>query len=278
MKLTRSREEGIPFSLSRWTDVPQAKWAWFLQQMEQGHMICFDPRTGIPSRWSLAPEDTLGMVWWTKDPKNLIDYAETLRKYDNLVINVTLTGWEEVEKGAPNLSTGAQLLARAAEVFGPKRVNWRFSPVPMVQDTVSRFERIARLVYTSGIDRVFLSFLQENDRVPETRSSEERVELMRQMAEIGAKFAIKVLLCNEDRTLAGLDPHWNLSAGVCADPKEFEAPASVAMPSEGCGCILMADPFTVNESCTMGCTYCYASDQTLAEKKRNTTRTLPVLR
>ena len=49
-------------------------------------------------------------------------------------------------------------------------------------------------------------------------------------------------------------------------------------PSEGCGCVLMADPFTINESCTFGCQYCYAADKSLAPKKRNTTKGhLPVV-
>lgn len=280
MKLISGREEGIPFSLSRWTDVPgdQGKWAWFSKQLEQGHMVAFDPRTGIPGHWSLKPEDTLGLVFWTKNPTNLIEKAEIFKKYENLTINVTLTGWEEVEKGAPNLAMGAQLLARTVETFGSENVNWRFSPVPLVEDVVSRFRRIAQLVYTSGVDRVFLAFLQENDRVSETRLPSKRISLMNEMAEIGAKYGIKVILCNEDRTLAGVIAHPNLSAGICADPRDFNLAAPRVLESEGCGCVLMADPFTINESCTMGCTYCYASDQTLAQKKRNTTRNLPIVR
>ena len=89
---------------------------------------------------------------------------------------------------------------------------------------------------------------------------------------------MQVILCNEDSTLRRVSelPE-NLSAGVCAPPEDFALPGLARPPSEGCGCVLMADPFTVNETCTMGCSYCYAADKTLAPKKRNTTRHLTVL-
>lgn len=270
-------QAGFPYSLSRWTDVPAAKWDWFKASMDAGMMVAFDPTNGIPSRWSLKPEDTMGLVFWTKDPTNLIRDAAVLRRYP-LRIHVTLTGWEEVEKGAPDLATGAELLADALRTFGPSVVTWRFSPVPQVSDAVERFEAIAEKVGPAGANRVFLAFLQENDRMPETRSADDRIWLMAKMAHIGEKFGIHVDLCNEDRTLAGLNPHRNLSAGICAPPEDFALPAGKKAASEGCGCVLMVDPFTINESCTMGCTYCYAADQGLSSKKRNTTKGLPVVK
>ncbi len=276
--INSAREARMPFSLSRWTDVPAAKWEWWKEQLAQGEMIAFDPMAaGAPKHWSLKPEDTLGLVFWTKDPTNLIHDAPWLGDY-NFRIHVTLTGWEEVEKGAPNLVTGANLLARTTEAYGPGRVTWRFSPVPIVSDTVGRFQRIARIVGPAGVDRVFLSFLQENDLMPETRSELERVQLMKQLADIGALYGIKVFLCNEDESLVGRGEYQNLSAGVCAPPTDFDQPGRQKPPSEGCGCIHMLDPFTLNESCTMGCKYCYASDKNYAPKKINTTRSLPVIR
>ena len=101
---------------------------------------------------------------------------------------------------------------------------------------------------------------------------------MVEMAKIAKGYGMQVILCNEDSTLRRVSelPE-NLSAGVCAPPEDFALPGLARPPSEGCGCVLMADPFTVNETCTMGCSYCYAADKTLAPKKRNTTRHLTVL-
>lgn len=278
MRLIDGKAEGIPLSLSRWTDVCASKWAWFMAQMAQGYTIAFDPRTGIPGRWSLRPEMTAGMVWWTKNPQPLLDDAPAFSGH-NMKVHVTITGWEEVEKGAPRTEDAAEMLCKVAECYGAENVTWRFSPIPLVSDAVARFEKIAAIVGKSGVKRTYLSFLQLNDRVPETRTREERLVLLTEFAAIAQPHGIQVLLCNEDRILhrvAGLPS--NLAAGVCQAPEDFGQPGMKVPPSEGCGCVLMADPFTINESCTLGCTYCYASDKSLSEKKRNTTRSLPVIR
>jgi hypothetical protein len=270
------REEGIPYSLSRWTDVPAAKWAWFTQSVAAGKMIAFDPRNAIPYEWSLKPEDTLGLVFWTKVPQRLVEAHSMLAPY-KAKFHVTITGWHEVEHGAPSALESAIWTRRLAEAWGPENVVWRFSPVPLVPDTLKRFEAIATEL-AGSVGRVYLSFLQENDKLPETRDREARLELMVGMADIAKYRGMRVLLCNEDRTLARVDglPS-NLSAGVCAPPEDFAQPGLERSPSEGCGCILMADPFTINETCTLGCQYCYAADKSLAPKKRNTTRSLPVV-
>lgn len=270
--------EGLPYSLSRWTDVPgdEGKWAWFKTQVKQGSMIAIDPRSAIPSYWSLHPEDTLGLVFWTKNPENLVFDAPWLKNY-RFKAHLTVTGWTEVERGAGSLRQQLDRLYAAATTFGPDRVTWRFSPVPMVSDVVRRFEEIATTASRAGLDRVYLSFLQENDLMPETRSPEDRANLLVQMAEVGAGRGIRVLLCNEDRTLQS-NLHPNLASGICAPPEDFSLPDRQVSPSEGCGCVLMVDPFTLNESCSIGCEYCYAADKHFAPKKQNTTRTLPIIR
>lgn len=278
-KLRSGREAGFPYSLSRWTDVPHAKWSWFMESLKGGAMIAFDPTTAIPAWWSLRPEDTLGLVFWTKDPTNLLFDAPRLRDH-KVKIHVTATGWEEVEKGAPTLRQAANLVGMTAEAFGVENVTWRFSPVPIVPDVVERFDAIMALAASVGIQSVYLSFLQENDLMPETRSEQDRLNLLAQMAELGAPRNVKVYLCNEDRLLAKYPGyHSNLASGVCAPPEDFALEGRSLPPSEGCGCVLMVDPFTQNESCTLGCKYCYAANNGSAAKKRNTTKTqLPIVR
>ena len=277
--VNRGRAEGLPYSLSRWTDISGSppKWAWMMDAFHRGEMTAFDQRTAVPSRWSLRPEDTLGLIWWTKNPENLIREYARLREYNNQ-IHLTLTGWEEVERGAPSLSEGVALLDRVAHLYGSDRVFWRFSPIPDVPDVLERFTRIARMASASGIREVYLSFLQTNDRMPETRTPATKLGLMRQMAAAADAFDLSVRLCAEDRMLMGIDSlPKNLGSGVCVRPESFAIPGQDRPPSEGCGCVLAVDPFTINETCTMGCQYCYAADHTLSPKKRNTTRHLPLL-
>lgn len=241
-------------------------------------MIGFDPKSGVPARWSLAPEHTLGLIFWTKDPSNLIRDYSLIQGY-NVKVHLTATGWEEVEKGAPSIQESARLIRQTAQVFGPQNLYWRFSPVPTVEAVVERFDYLSDSAQDSGLTRVYLSFLQKNDLLPETRSLAQRLSILDRLAEIGEKKGIRVLLCNEDQSLIGVqDLHPSLGSGVCAPPEDFAQEGSEVPPSEGCGCILMVDPFTVNEACTLGCRYCYSADQSLSPKKVNTTKRLQVIR
>jgi hypothetical protein len=272
MRTRSGREERVPYSLSRWTDVSgsQNKWEWFRASLAEGGMLAFDPRTAMPSYWSLKPGDTLGLNFWTKDPSNLLADRDLLRPY-KVKIHMTITGWEEVEKGAPTLDNALWLLQETVKAYGRDNVTWRFSPVPMVPDVVSRFRKIADVARQVGLPRVLLAFLQENDLLPERRTPIEKLALLKRFAAEAPK--LDILLCNDESNLL-VERIERVAYGICAGPDEWEGDAT---PSEGCGCAIMIDPFTINESCTFGCQYCYAADKSLAPKKHNTTRSLPVV-
>jgi len=262
------KAEGLLYSLSRWTDLPAAKWGWLTRQLQQGWMVGFDPRTAVPSRWSLAPEDTLGLVFWTRDPTNLIANPHLVKAH-HLVVHMTLTGWHEVEHGAPGIEKGLDLMRGLVDTFGAENVVWRFSPVPAVKDAVTRFGQIARSVEALGVNKLYVAFLQPNDLMPEGRSVGARQELLRQMAGVTG---LTVRVCQADKTLVGFPLHTtpNVGYGVCEDGRHFASPG--VRSTEDCGCALAVDPFTVTESCTMGCSYCYSANENISPCKRDTTK------
>ena len=266
MRIRSGREEGLLYSLSRWTDVPAAKWGWFRYELKNGFMMGVDPRTAVPGLWSLKPEDTLALVFWTKNPAPILRDAEVLSEYRK-AIHVTVNGWEEAEKGAPTLEEGTDLLRRTIEVFG-QDVIWRFSPVPLVPDVVSRFEAIVNLLGSRAVGlSVYISFIQDNDLITEPRSAPEKVHIIQQLRAIAKRHWMNLRICMADDI--ALNPLVADLGGVCEDGVRFEA-----TEWEKCGCALSVDPFTINESCVYGCSYCYASDKTLNPKKRNTLKVL----
>jgi DNA repair photolyase len=228
-------------------------------------------------RWSLKPEETLGLIFWTRAPGNLIADAHLFRDF-KVKIHMTVTGWHEVEKGAPSLREGAHGLRRLVDTFGPDNVSWRFSPVPMVDDVRERFSEILEVASGASLKSVYLSFLQPNDRMPETRKPEDRRALLGELADMAGQKGIEVRLCNEDRLLANAPPVPNLCSGVCAPPQDFELEGRSIPDAEGCGCVYMVDPFSINEACAFGCQFCYTADKSSANHKRNTTKPiLPVI-
>jgi hypothetical protein len=256
------RQENLPYSLSRWSDLPHAKWDWFKRSLAAGQMIGVDGRTGVPGMWSLRPEDTLGLVFWTKNPANLVKDRALLAGF-RFRVHVTLTGWHEVEEGAPGIEEGIRLIGATVDAFGPDAVVWRFSPIPVLptHDVLARFWTIVQGVRAVGLRRVYTSFLHDNDLLPETRAEDARQALLLNLAEKAGDFDL--ISCRIDPTR----PIGTVRKGVCEDGFTF-APG---LDKDACGCALTVDPFTVNESCTMGCKYCYAADRALSQIRRNTT-------
>jgi sulfatase maturation enzyme AslB (radical SAM superfamily) len=130
-----------------------------------------------------------------------------------------------------------------------------------------------------GISSVFVSFVQTNDLMTEPRTNLDKLWTLMAMADAAPD--TRILLCNDDASaLTGEHvPHSvvpdHLRAGICVAPGVVGLEAAAV---DGCGCVMMADPFTINESCTMGCRYCYAADKSLSDAKRNTTRRLPLVK
>lgn len=265
--------ERVPYSLSRYTDLPgtTSKWRWFEECLSIQQMIAFDPKTSIPSVWSLAPSDTLSLVFWTKDPTNLIASQLRLQPY-NVVIHMTATGWREVEKGVPIIAEAGRLLVEASRAFS--RVHWRFSPIPLISDqlVIERFKRLLDFAVQAGRQEVYVSFLQPNDVIAETRSAGARFDLLNRLSE--AARPLRVVLCKDDRSL----DEWQgarYSLGPCVPTSDFRVGE---LSLESCECVSMVDPFSVNESCGYACQYCYAGDKALAVRKRNSVRGLPLYR
>lgn len=276
MSILSGRAANLPYSLSRWTDVPAAKFDWLKLQLMQGWMEALDPK-GVPGKWSLKPEDTLGLIFWTKNPSNLLVYLDLFEAY-RVKVHVTVTGWAEVERGAPDIVLGTDLLCLAVRYLGATNVTWRFSPIPLVPDILKRFEFILENAAKAGIRQVFVSFLQENDRLPETRQKSERIRLLQRMGALAHEHQVMVRLCNDDFSLLeGIEATPGLSLGVCAPPEDFLFEGQVLAPIEKCGCVKAVDPFSTNEACAYSCAYCYTADPQVAIRKRNTTAHLPIL-
>jgi hypothetical protein len=227
-------------------------------------MVAFDSQSIAPQVWSLAPEDTLALVFWTKNPKKLLENRKLLDPY-NVIVHMTITGWHEAEDGVPGYQEAAALMYLASQSF---KVYWRFSPIPILplDELEGRFSYLLNYAsLASGLDRVYVSFLQENDRVPETRSWRERRDILNMLADKARSRDVEVILCSDDRDLWTQDA--SFSTGPCVPATDFER----EVRSEDCGCVLMADPFTVNESCGYNCAYCYAADKILSFERRDTT-------
>lgn len=251
----------LPYSFSRWTEVPgdPSRWEWFKSRVRQGVFDGFDPvHSGVPRSWSLLPEDTQELIFWTKNPLALLVDRSVLAPFEGKVsVHVTCTGWgEEVERGVPGYKKVLPLLQPLVEVYGPERVTWRISPVP--EREVALLLPLFDLAAGTGIKRVFCSFLQENagmgqGLLPPWQKKEDALALV----EFGFDRGMQVSFCYDDQRFApGV-------VGVCSPPTTPET------PTDDCGCSLAVDPFGIHESCIYNCRYCYVTTPLLGPKRHN---------
>ncbi|WWR15619.1 DUF1848 domain-containing protein [Lachnospiraceae bacterium JLR.KK008] len=263
-------------SASRRTDIPNYYSRWFLNRLREGFLCVRNPwNTRQVSRISLSPEVVDCIVFWTKNPADMIKYLEYLEDY-TYYFQFTLTGYgRELEPGLPDkrgelLSTFRTL----SEKIGRERVIWRYDPILFDERYtmayhLKAFERIAGHLadYT---ERVVISFL---DLYAKTRrnlngfdsaamTAENMTALAGEMAQIAAGRHLTIESCAEQIDLHSV----GIEHGSCIDQKLIERLAGCKLKGrkdknqrESCRCLESVDVGAYH-TCLNGCKYCYAND------------------
>lgn len=114
-------------SVSRRTDIPNYYSDWFLTRIKEGFLYVRNPMNAHQiSRIDLSPEVVDCIVFWTKNPANMIEKLEDLQKY-MYYFQFTLTGYgKDVEPNLPNKREELiPTFKRLSEKIGKERVIWR---------------------------------------------------------------------------------------------------------------------------------------------------------
>lgn len=90
-------------SASRRTDIPNYYSEWFYNRLMEGFICVRNPMNHKQiSKIDLSPELVDCIVFWTKNPRNMIDRLENLEKY-NYYIQFSLTGYgHDIEPFLPD--------------------------------------------------------------------------------------------------------------------------------------------------------------------------------
>lgn len=119
-------------SVSRRCDIPAWGMDAFMADLEAGHRLVpspFDARK--TKRVSLAPEDVDCLVFWTRNPRAILEREAELRARGYpFIVQVTITGYPRaLEPGAPDREEVAATLHELAARIGSRRIAWRYDPV-----------------------------------------------------------------------------------------------------------------------------------------------------
>lgn len=262
-------------SVSRRTDIPNYYSDWFINRIKEGFLYVRNPMNQHQiSRILLSPDVVDCIVFWTKNPANMMEKLKYLQNYA-YYFQFTLTGYgKDVEPNLPNKRGELiPIFKRLSEKIGKEKVIWRYDPILIsrrytMNYHLKAFEEIAGNLadYT---EKVVISFIdlysktQRNTRELDIRrmTNEEIMGMAGQMEQIASKYHLTIESCAEQINLQEL----GVRHGSCIDRKLIEGILGCKLivekdknQREECGCFESVDVGTYN-TCPNGCKYCYAN-------------------
>ncbi len=262
-------------SVSRRTDIPNYYSDWFIARIKEGFLYVRNPMNAHQiSRIDLSPEVVDCIVFWTKNPANMIEKLEDLKRY-MYYFQFTLTGYgRDVEPNLPNKREELiPTFKRLSEKIGKERVIWRYDPILIskrytMNYHLQAFEEIADNLadYTERVVISFVDFYSKTKRNARGLgirqiTDEEMLEVAGKMAQIASKYNLIIETCAEQINLHEI----GIQHGSCIDKKLIERLLGCKLIAKkdknqraGCGCFESVEVGTYN-TCLNGCKYCYAN-------------------
>ncbi len=124
-------------SASRSTDIPAFYADWFFHRLKVGYSAWTNPFNGVKSY--VAYRDTRFIVFWSKNPRPLLDHLEELKADRiNCYIQYTLNDYEDdnLELNVPPVRERIKTFKLLVEKLGRGGVVWRFDPL-VLTDNIS---------------------------------------------------------------------------------------------------------------------------------------------
>jgi len=271
-------------SASRRTDIPAFYSEWFINRINDGYLMTRNPMNKYQvGKINLNPELIDCIVFWSKNPANMIPKLNQLKDY-NYYFQFTLNPYPRyIEKGLPPLSELIDTFKRLSDKIGSKRVIWRYDPI-LLTDEISvdyhrrEFEKLASALqnYTSRCVISFIDMYKKCDRnlkpitIRNMTSNDMRM-VGYSFSQIAKTYNIEVETCAELINLQDM----GIRHGKCIDDKLIEKiiqkPLDVKKDKNQrleCGCVSSIDIGAYN-TCPHHCLYCYANfNYEMVEKNR----------
>lgn len=263
-------------SVSRRTDIPNYYSEWFINRIKEGFLYVRNPMNiHQVSKIALSPNIIDCIVFWTKNPKAMINKLDELSEY-KFYFQFTLTGYgTDIEKRVPHKKNEViPIFKELSEKIGSKKVVWRYDPILFneiytEEYHINAFSQIAEELkgYTHRCVISFVDYYAKNKTGMEKLKLEEKdekrlINFSAKIQEIASANGIEVFSCAEKIDLSGC----GIKHGSCIDKSIIEEiigckiDVSKDKNQRGeCGCVESVDVGIYN-TCLNGCKYCYANN------------------
>lgn len=273
-------------SASRRTDIPAFYTDWFMYRIQEGFFVRVNPMNLKQKKtFSLKPSDVDAIVFWTKNPRPLMEHLGSLTSMGyRYYFQYTLNDYPSLfEPCIPALDARIGCFKELCDCLEEERVIWRFDPIIYSSITPLAYleDRFAHLAAElSGYTRrVMISFLDIYGKVePRLRQlrdeygvtvvditlpehSENLLRLAKSLVEIAAANHMEVFTCSESIDLDSI----GIKHGACIDQNLLERLFGLTLDVRKdkaqrpqCLCAEAVDMGFYN-TCASGCIYCYAN-------------------
>lgn len=261
-------------SVSRRTDIPAFYSDWFFNRLKEGFVDVPNPfNANQISRITLSPESVDCFVFWTKNPKPMIERLNELDEY-NYYFQYTITPYgKDVETGFPNKKEATKTFIELSEKIGKEKVILRYDPIFInkkytVDYHIKAFESLCEKIrgYSEKCVISFIDLYKKTERNTKvlnlSKISDLDVEkIAKNFSIIGKKYNISIETCSEKYNLE----KYGINHGKCIDDNlvsrilGFEIDIEKdPYQREECGCVKSIDIGEYN-TCKHNCLYCYAN-------------------
>ncbi|MEI7810966.1 MAG: DUF1848 domain-containing protein [Ignavibacteria bacterium] len=287
-------------SASRRTDIPAYYSRWFMSRINEGFCLVPNPFNSKQiSLVNLTPVEVTAIVFWTRNPASLIEHLDILDKRGyKYYFQYTLNNYPKIyEPYNPQYEHSLKCFKELSSKIGKGRVIWRYDPIIITSDLslqfhADNFSKICSAVsgYTK---RVVISIVDDykktlrrlsklNTDFKENQTEKNDIEkLLKFIVTEASKNGIAVESCAEAKDYG----HLGIIHGKCIDDKILKDELGIDTGYKKdksqrleCGCAVSRD-IGMNNTCLMGCEYCYAtvSHETSVKNRKTHNPDFPVL-
>ncbi|MBI4962551.1 MAG: DUF1848 domain-containing protein [Desulfomonile tiedjei] len=268
-------------SASRRTDIPSFHAEWFMQRIREGFVRVLSPFGGGVLEVSLAPEDVIAIVFWTKNAAPILPHLEELRNLGHcFTFLYTINNYPAfVEPAVPEWGHTKSIVEQLSKRFPQAAFRWRYDTIVLGESLdwkwhVRNFRGLCRSLAPYATECIF-SFC---DYYRKTTKNMERgmpdhwkpgeaqcKEMAEEMAAVAKEWGISVASCAHDFLMSD-----NVAKAKCIDPaflaRVVDSPERLAAVTDlkraptrkDCGCAASRD-VGAYDTCLHGCLYCYAN-------------------
>ncbi|WP_331654577.1 DUF1848 domain-containing protein [Anaerosporobacter sp.] len=264
-------------SASRRTDIPAFFSDWFINRITEKYAYVRNPmNTHQVSKVNLSPDVVDCIVFWSKNPKPIIDKLDILHEY-MYYFQFTLNAYDkDIETNLPDLDERINTFQMLSNTLGKQRVIWRYDPIILnekytVEWHIEKFNYIASKLcdYT---EKATISFIDLYTKISSNikgkniheLSHNNKMMLAKELSLIAHSFHLKIDTCAEDIDLSS----YNIEHARCIDGRLIAKLLGCSLDIEKdknqrleCGCVTSIDLGLYN-TCQNGCVYCYANHNT----------------